>query len=56
MENIKLELSVEEINIILNSLANRPYVEVAELIGKIQSEGNKQIQHINSAKDTEGVE
>jgi hypothetical protein len=43
MENIKLELSVSDVNIILNALANRPYVEVAELIGKIQSEGNKQL-------------
>lgn len=43
MENIKLELSVNDVNIILNALANRPYVEVAELIGKIQNEGNKQL-------------
>ena len=43
MENIKLELSVDEINIILNALSNRPYVEVAELISKIQNEGNKQL-------------
>lgn len=46
MENIKLELSVSDVNLILNALANRPYVEVAELIGKIQSEGNKQLSEI----------
>lgn len=41
--NIKLELSVDEVNIILNALSNRPYNEVAALIGKIQTEGEKQL-------------
>ena len=40
---IKLELSVEEVNLVLNALAIRPYGEVAELIGKIQTEGEKQL-------------
>ena len=40
--NIKLDLTVEEVNIILNALSSRPYVEVAELIGKIHTEGEKQ--------------
>ena len=44
MENIKLELSIEEANIILNALSCRPYAEVCELINKIQSEGNKQLE------------
>ena len=43
-KNIKLELSVEEVNVVLNALACRPYGEVAELIGKIRSEGEKQLQ------------
>ena len=43
MENIKLELSIEEINCILNALACRPYAEVAELVGKIKTEGEKQL-------------
>lgn len=41
--NIKLEFTVDEVNVILNALANRPYGEVAELIGKIQAQGNEQI-------------
>ena len=41
--NIELNLTVDEINIILNALANRPYGEVAELIGKIHNEGEKQL-------------
>ena len=54
MENIKLELSLEEINCILNALAYRPYAEVAELIRKIQTEGEKQIAQSNYAAETPG--
>lgn len=42
--DIKLELSLEEVNIVLNALSTRPYMEVAELIGKIQTQGNEQIE------------
>lgn len=41
--DIKLSLTVNEVNIILNALASRPYAEVAGLIGKIQTEGEKQL-------------
>jgi hypothetical protein len=41
--NIKLELTLEETNLILNALSNRPYIEVVELVGKIQTEGEKQL-------------
>lgn len=41
---IELKLTVEEVNIVLNALANRPYGEVYQLIAKIQSEGEKQLQ------------
>ncbi len=40
---INLELSVEETNIILNALSQRPYFEVSELIEKIRFAGEKQI-------------
>jgi hypothetical protein len=40
---IKLTLNVDEVNIILNALATRPYAEVAGLIGKIRTEGEKQL-------------
>lgn len=40
---IKLELTIEEVNIILNALANRPYGEVFELVNKIKTEGEKQL-------------
>lgn len=40
---IHLELSLEEVNKILSSLGQQPYIQVAELIGKIRDQGNKQI-------------
>lgn len=40
---IKLELTQNEVNQVLFTLSERPYKEVFELIGKIQSQGNKQI-------------
>lgn len=41
---IKLEMSVDDVNIILNALACRPYGEVAELVNKIHAEGEKQLE------------
>lgn len=40
---IKLELPQNEVNQILLALSERPYKEVFELIGKIQKQGNEQI-------------
>lgn len=42
--DIKITLTVEEINFILNVLAERPYNEVAPLIEKIKQQGNEQIK------------
>lgn len=36
-----LDLTVEEINYILNVLAQRPYIEVAKLIAEIKSQEGK---------------
>lgn len=41
--DIKLNLTVEEINFVLNILAERPYNEVADLIMKIRQQGNEQV-------------
>ena len=41
--DIKLNLNLNEVNYILNVLAERPYAEVAPLIGKIKSQGNEQV-------------
>lgn len=41
--NIKLELSIDEINTILTSLSKQPYESVFKLIGTITEVANKQL-------------
>jgi dihydroxyacetone kinase len=45
-KNIKLELSVEEVNVILNALGSRPYVEVFSLVQKIQTQASGQMEEM----------
>lgn len=39
---IKLDLTLAEVNYILESLADRPYREVFELIGKVRAQAEPQ--------------
>ncbi|MCG8700917.1 MAG: hypothetical protein MI922_22890 [Bacteroidales bacterium] len=48
MENIKLELTIDEANTIINLLGQQPYVKVARLIHKIQEQGSTQVESENS--------
>jgi len=41
---MKLELTTEQINQILNALAEQPYIQVHELIATIQQQGSAQLQ------------
>jgi hypothetical protein len=41
---IKLELEVEETNLILEALGSLPFVRVYQLIGRIQEQARAQIQ------------
>lgn len=46
MDNrIKLELSLGEVNYILETLAEKPYREVFELIGKIKEQATPQVEN-----------
>ena len=44
MEQISINLTLEEINQILESLGQRPYVEVFQLISKIKAQAEAQVQ------------
>lgn len=44
MEQISINLTIEELNKILESLGERPYVEVFQLINKIQAQAEAQLQ------------
>jgi hypothetical protein len=42
-QTINLELTVSEVNTILASLGKHPFVEIANLIGKIKQQGDAQV-------------
>lgn len=50
---MNLELSVQEINIVLNALGQRPFVEVAELVVKVQKQAQEGLKK-EEAKTQEG--
>ena len=40
---MKLELTINEINMILQALGNAPYAQVFELVGKIRTQAQAQV-------------
>lgn len=50
--NINLHLSLNEINTILTALGDRPYVDVFELIRKIQQQASSQV---NAAQEEQAA-
>lgn len=51
---IKLELSIEEVNIVLRSLGKHPFDEIAALILKIKQQGEPQVAEL--AKQLEAAQ
>ena len=51
MNIIKLEVTVDEANTILESLGAQPYKAVAEIIAKIQAQGSEQVKQDVSANE-----
>lgn len=49
MQEIKLELTIDEVNTILRSLGQHPFEQIAALIGKIRQQGEPQVQAIEEA-------
>lgn len=43
MKEINLSLKVEDVNLVLTALGNLPFIQVHELIGKIQSQASAQL-------------
>ncbi len=44
MQEIKLSLEVEDVNLILEGLGNLPFAKVYTLVGKIQEQASQQIK------------
>jgi len=49
---MKLDLTIQEINIILQALGNAPYVSVAEVIEKIRTQAQAQVQPAPTPEET----
>ena len=47
--SIKLDLEVEEVNVVLRSLGRHPFDEIAALVAKIQQQGQAQIAEQQAA-------
>lgn len=47
MKDIQFQFSTEEVNLILESLGNQPFIRVYGLIAKIQEQANRQIPQPN---------
>jgi hypothetical protein len=52
---IKLELEVEETNLILEALGALPFVRVYQLIGRIQDQARTQVQQAEGTAETQGA-
>lgn len=53
MENvdIKLDLKLEEVNMILDTLGKHPFAVVVELIGRIRMQGEEQLNALKAAAE-----
>ena len=52
---IKLDLTIDEVNVILRSLGKHPFEEIANLIVKIKQQGEPQFEEIvRQAEATKG--
>ena len=45
MQQLNLQLTVDEVNLILRALGNLPFAEVYELVGKINNQANDQLRN-----------
>ena len=50
---MKLEVSQEQLNVILNALATQPYIQVAELIHELQRQGQSQLQVLEDTPEAD---
>ena len=47
---IKLELTIDEVNMVLRTLGKHPFEEVVALVGKIKSQGDPQVDALIAAE------
>lgn len=49
MKELKLNLNVNEVNLLIKALGQLPYQQVHELIAKIHQQATHQLTHVNGA-------
>jgi hypothetical protein len=52
MKEINLSLKIEDVNLVLTALGNLPFIQVHELINKIQSQATPQLNDGISTNNT----
>jgi len=52
---IKLELTIDEVNMVLRTLGKHPFEEVVALVGKIKQQGDPQVDEIVKAQQAEAA-
>lgn len=52
---LNLSCTVEEVNLILSSLSNLPFIQVHEIIAKIQTQATAQLLPANGSKKPDPV-
>jgi len=50
---VNLSLSIEQVNMILTALGQRPYMEVAELIHRIKIDAEEQLANASKVNESE---
>jgi hypothetical protein len=55
-KNIHIDLTIEETNLILESLGALPFARVYTLIGRIQERARKQIEELAAAQGPNGAD
>jgi hypothetical protein len=53
--DIKLELTIDEVNTILRTLGKHPFEEVVALVQKIKSQGDPQVDEIVKAEQAKAA-
>ena len=53
METMELKLTVEETNTLLHALGNLPYVQVHQLVQKIQTQAGQQLDKLQNGSENE---
>ena len=50
---MNIELDVNELNVVMNGLGNLPYVQSADLINKIRTQAQGQLEVVPEAENTD---